>query len=346
MNLQRMWAIFQARNAEFFRDRAAFGWNFAFPLLIIIGFGFIFEGREFKQFQVGVFPPQAIADLSRTSIPTALHKDRHIIFLPMMDRREGEVKLAHHKIDLLIDALSPTNAYWINTSSPKGSLAERVYLASFMAGKNPPEKGVTSGPQVRYIDWLMPGILAMNMMFSALWGVGYVIVRYRKNGTLKRLKATPLTALEYLTAQMLSRIFLLMFTLCVVWVGADFLFHFQMQGSKLLLLFVFFLGGLNLCSIGLILASRGTSEEFTSGILNFISWPMMFLSEVWFSLEGSPQAVQDFARLFPLTHLLTAARRIMNEGAGLADIQFECIILTVSTMICLGIAALLFSWNE
>ncbi len=346
MNLQRMWAIFQARNAEFFRDRAAFGWNFAFPLLIIIGFGFIFEGREFKQFQVGVFPPEAIADLSRTSIPTALHNDRHIIFLPMIDQREGEVKLAHHKIDLLIDALSPTNAYWINTSSPNGSLAERVYLASFMAGKSPPEKGVTSGPQVRYIDWLMPGILAMNMMFSALWGVGYVIVRYRKNGTLKRLKATPLTALEYLTAQMLSRIFLLMFTLCVVWIGADFIFHFQMLGSKLLLLFVFFLGGLNLCSIGLILASRGTSEEFTSGILNFISWPMMFLSEVWFSLEGSPQAVQDFARLFPLTHLLTAARRIMNEGGGLADIQFECIILTVSTMICLAIAALLFSWNE
>jgi len=346
MNLQRMWAIFQARNAEFFRDRAAFGWNFAFPLLIIIGFGFIFEGREFKQFQVGIFPPQAIADLSRTSIPQALHRDRHIIFLPMTDRLEGEIKLSHHKIDLLIDALSPTNAYWINASSPNGSLAERVYLASFMAGKNPPEKGVTSGPQIRYIDWLMPGILAMNMMFSALWGVGYVIVRYRKNGTLKRLKATPLTALEYLTAQMLSRIFLLMFTLCVVWFGADFIFHFQMQGSKLLLFFVFFLGGLNLCSIGLILAARGTSEEFTSGILNFISWPMMFLSEVWFSLEGSPQPVQDFARLFPLTHLLTAARRVMNEGGGLVDIQFECIILTVSTMICLGIAALLFSWNE
>jgi len=346
MNLQRMWAIFQARNAEFFRDRAAFGWNFAFPLLIIIGFGFIFEGREFKQFQVGIFPPQAIADLSRTSIPQALHRDRHIIFLPMTDRLEGEIKLSHHKIDLLIDALSPTNAYWINASSPNGSLAERVYLASFMAGKNPPEKGVTSGPQIRYIDWLMPGILAMNMMFSALWGVGYVIVRYRKNGTLKRLKATPLTALEYLTAQMLSRIFLLMFTLCVVWLGADRIFHFQMQGSKLLLFFVFFLGGLNLCSIGLILAARGTSEEFTSGILNFISWPMMFLSEVWFSLEGSPQPVQDFARLFPLTHLLTAARRVMNEGGGLGDIQFECIILTVSTMICLGIAALLFSWNE
>ena len=116
---------------------------------------------------------------------------------------------------------SPSHAYWINESSPNGSLAERIFLASFMAGRDIPAKGIVKGVQIRYIDWLMPGILAMNMMFSALWGVGYVIVRYRKNGALKRLKATPLTALEYLSAQMFSRIFLLMFTLCVVWLGAD-----------------------------------------------------------------------------------------------------------------------------
>ncbi len=341
-----MWAIFKARNYEFFRDRAAFGWNFAFPFLVIIGFGIIFEGKEFKQFQVGIFPPGAGVDLLQTTLPPAFQHDRHIIFLPVANREEGEAKLSHHKIDLLVDALSSTHAYWINDSSPNGSLAERVFLASFMAGKNPPEKGVTSGPQIRYIDWLMPGVLAMNMMFSALWGVGYVIVRYRKNGALKRLKATPLTALEYLTAQMLSRIFLLMFTLFVVWIGADLIFHFQVHGSKLLLFCVFFLGGLNLCSIGLILAARGTSEEFTSGILNFISWPMMFLSEVWFSLEGSPHIVQLFAKLFPLTHLLKAARLVMNEAATLADIQVECGILLISTIIFLGIAALLFSWNE
>ena len=264
----------------------------------------------------------------------------------MVDRSEGEAKLSHHKIDLLVDAHSPTHAYWINDSSPNGSLAERIFLASFLDDKSMPEKGIISGPQIRYIDWLMPGILAMNMMFSALWGVGYVIVRYRKNGALKRLKATPLTALEYLSAQMLSRMFLLMFTLCVVWIGADLIFHFQVHGSKLLLFFVFFLGGMNLCSIGLILAARGISEEFTSGILNFISWPMMFLSEVWFSLEGSPPLVQSFAQLFPLTHLLRAARQVMNEAATLSDIRLECGILLLSTIICLGIAAKLFSWNE
>lgn len=346
MNLKRIWVVFKARNAEFFRDRAAFGWNFAFPLLIIIGFGLMFDGREFKRFRVGIFPPAAIEQGASEALPPTFLKDRHVIVVPVADREQGENRLSRHRIDLLVDGTSASGAYWMNSSSPNSSLAEKVYLSSYMVGKTPPQRGVTSGPQIRYIDWLMPGILAMNMMFSALWGIGYVIVRYRKNGTLKRLKATPLTAFEYLTAQMLSRIFLIIFTLLVIWVGSDLIFDFHIAGSPLLLFLVFILGGLNLCSIGLIFAARGTSEEFTSGILNFISWPMMFVSEVWFSLEGSSKLVQDFALLFPMTYLLKAARKVMNEAATLADIQGECLILAVTTLVFLVIGALLFSWNE
>ncbi len=347
MNIHRMWAIFVARNAEFFRDRASFGWNFAFPFLIIVGFGIIFNGREFKQFKVGVFPPDAVLSAAAaTSMPEAFRHDRHIILVPVADRADGETRLSRHQISLLVDAKSPSHAYWLNDSSPDGSLAERIYLASFMIGKPVPEKGVSIGGQIRYIDWLMPGILAMNMMFSALWGVGYVIVRYRKNGALKRLRATPLTALEYLSAQMFSRLCLLLFTISVVWLGADLLFHFQVHGSLLLLFLIFVLGGLNLCSIGLILAARGTSEEFASGALNFITWPMMFLSEVWFSLEGSPAWVHHLSQFLPLTHLLTAARRVMNEGGSFTEVQFECGVLLLGTVVALVIAAALFSWNE
>jgi ABC-2 type transport system permease protein len=186
----------------------------------------------------------------------------------------------------------------------------------------------------------------MNMMFSALWGVGYVVVRYRKNGVLKRLKATPLTALEYLSAQMLSRLFLLMFTLVVVWTGCHLIFSFTMVGSYVLLALVFFLGSLSLTSLGLILASRGTSEELTTGILNFISWPMMFLSEVWFSIEGAPRWVQLFSQAFPLTHLLTAARKIMSDGAGLVAILPEITTLSIMSVVFIAIGAFLFSWTE
>lgn len=348
MNLKRIWVMFMARNYEFFRDRAAFGWNFAFPFLIIVGFGIIFGGKEHQQYKVGVFPETAATvSFDNSTIPQSFVTDAHFQFIGFNTFEEGEKKLRHHKIDLLIDRNSASHGYWVNDSSSTGYLAEQLFLLSFVPNKQmAAEKRIIQGEQIRYIDWFFPGMLAMNMMFSALWGVGYVVVRYRKNGTLKRLKATPLTPLEYLCAQMLSRIFLLMFTLGVVWTGADLIFHFKQHGSFFTLALIFFLGGMSLCSIGLVLAARGTSEEFTSGVLNFITWPMMFLSEVWFSLEGSPGWVQKLSLLFPLTHLLTAARKVINEGATLWEVQMECWILVIFSLVLLSLAAKLFSWNE
>jgi ABC-2 type transport system permease protein len=348
MSFQRIWAMFVARNYEFFRDKAAFGWNFAFPFLIIIGFGVMFGNKDFKQFRIGMFPAdnQDVV-FTDSNVPSSLQTNKQLQFIPFTNRQDGEEKLRHHKIDLLLERNSPTHAYWINDSSPNGYLAEQIFLASFLPKDGQiAEKRIIQGEQIRYVDWFFPGVIAMNMMFSALWGVGYVVVRYRKNGALKRLKATPLTAFEYVTAQMLSRIFLLMFTLCVVWLGSNMIFHFRIHGSYLLIFFLFFLGGLNLCGMGLVLAARGTSEEFTSGVLNFISWPMMFLSEVWFSLEGAPQWIRTFSEIFPLTQLLRAVRKVMNDGASLTAVQSEIGFLVITTGIFLIIAALIFSWNE
>jgi ABC-2 type transport system permease protein len=348
MGFQRIWAMFVARNYEFFRDKAAFGWNFAFPFLVIIGFGIMFGKQDLKQFKVGIFPADTLAlAFTDSTVPASLQTNKQLQFIPFVGREDGEEKLRHYKIDLLLDRSSTTHAYWINDSSPNGYLAEQIFLASFLPKDyQVAQKRTVQGEQIRYVDWFFPGVMAMNMMFSALWGVGFVVVRYRKNGTLKRLKATPLTAFEYLSAQMLSRIFLLMFTLCVVWLGSNLIFHFRVHGSHLLIFFLFFLGGLNLCGMGLVLAARGTSEEFASGVLNFISWPMMFLSEVWFSLEGAPEWVRTFSQIFPLTHLIRAVRKVMNDGATFAVVQSDIIFLIITTIIFLLIAALIFSWNE
>lgn len=348
MQLQRILAMFNARNKEFFRDRAAFGWNFAFPFLIIVGFGIIFGGETLSTFKVGIFPQNGVSVIfSETTIPQHFKNNSAVSFVAISTLEEGLDKIHYHKIDLLIDGRSSENRYWVNDSSPKSYITEQMYKAALQPDDTVAvDRNIINGEQVRYIDWLFPGIMAMNMMFSALWGVGYVVVRYRKNGALKRLKATPLTAFEYLSAQMISRIFLLMFTFTIVWIGADLIFDLKIQGSMLLFFLTFFLGGLSLCSIGLFLAARGTSEEFTSGALNFISWPMMFLSEVWFSLEGAPAWVQNISWLFPLTHMLKAARKVMNEGAGFTHIQLECGLMILTTIIFLTLAAALFSWNE
>lgn len=349
MNPKHIWIMIIARNREFFRDRAAFGWNFLFPFLIVAGFGLIFGGQAQRAYKVGVFPhgagPVAVAALD---IPRDFMNTEQVEFIGFADRDTGLDRLAHHKIDFLLEAGPPPHRYWVNDTSPKGYIIERLFAASLCP---PPEenlalRGTIHGTPIRYLDWLFPGILGMNMMFSALWGVGYAVVRYRKNGVLRRLKATPLTAFEYLSAQMISRVFLLMFTLLVVWTGCDLLFDFNVQGRYIDLLAVFFVGSLSLTALGLILAARGTSEEFATGALNFISWPMMFLSEVWFSLEGAPAWVRAAANIFPLKHLLDAVRAVMNDGATLVDVSPQLGLLAGMTLAFLLVSAALFSWTK
>ena len=243
-------------------------------------------------------------------------------------------KLKHHKIDLLVEAETQPVQYWVSDASPSGAIAERL-LKGALAG--PPagdrfEKRDVQGVPIRYIDWLFPGVLGNehDVQRPLRGGVG-VVVRYRKNGVLKRLKATPLTAFEYLAAQLLSRIFLLMFTLVLVWVGCDLILDFKVYGRLLDLFLVFLAGSVCMTALGLVIASRGTSEEFANGVLNFICWPMMFLSEVWFSIEGAPSWLKAAATIFPLTHVLTAARKVMNEGAGLLAVMPEMTLLCAMT---------------
>lgn len=344
-----MWAVLKARNLEFFRDRSAFGWNFLFPFLLVAGFGIIFGGETYTEYKVGVFPFESEqVSVEALAVPPGFKKMNYLRFIGFSDAAQGLQKLKHHRIDFLLKIGNGPHQYWVSDASPKGYVVEQMFKASLFPPQTRPdaEKREIEGIPIRYIDWLFPGILAMNMMFSALWGVGYVVVRYRKNGALKRLKVTPLTAFEYITAQAISRIFLLMFTLIVVWTGCDLFFSFNVQGSYLDLFIIFFLGSLSLTALGLVLASRGTSEEFTTGILNFISWPMMFLSEVWFSLEGAPEWVKASTKIFPLTHMLAAARKVMHDGAGLLDVGPQIIILALMTLGFLTLGAVLFSWNK
>jgi ABC-type multidrug transport system permease subunit len=349
MSLKRLWSILKARNLEFFRDRSAFGWNFLFPFLLVAGLGIIFGGKSYTEYKIGVFPSESEqVSIEELDIPQGFKDMRYLKFIGFQNAGQGLEKLKHHRIDFLLKNGKEPHQYWVSEASPKGYVVEKMFKASL----RPPESDVNAerkeiqGSAIRYIDWVFPGILAMNMMFSALWGVGYVVVRYRKNGVLKRLKVTPLTAFEYITAQAISRIFLLMFTLVIVWAGCDLIFDFEVQGSYVDLFVIFFLGSLSLTALGLVLASRGTSEEFTTGILNFISWPMMFLSEVWFSLEGAPGWVKSFSKIFPLTHMLTAARNIMHDGAGMIDVGPQIMILSLMTLGFLALGAALFSWNK
>jgi ABC-type multidrug transport system permease subunit len=139
---------------------------------------------------------------------------------------------------------------------------------------------------------------------------------------------------------------MIIFSVLVLWIGSHLVFRFVVEGSYVDLAVVFIVGSLSLISLGLVVASRGTSEEFTDGLLNLITWPMMFLSGVWFSIEGAPRWIQAVSWMFPLTHMLSGARKIMNDGATLAGVQSELMVLTGMTICFLAIGAIMFKWNK
>jgi ABC-2 type transport system permease protein len=131
MNFKRLWAMIKARNYEFFRDRAAFGWNFLFPFLIIAGFAIIFGGDDHKDFKVGIFPcPTSGAAVADDCVPVKLGAIRQIQYVPFENLDDGLEKLKHHKIDLLLEQSGPPYRYWINDTAPKGYVVEKMFIGS------------------------------------------------------------------------------------------------------------------------------------------------------------------------------------------------------------------------
>lgn len=337
--LKRIYAIFRARNLEFLRDRGSLSWNIILPVALMFGLSFIFSSDR-AEYTVGVVQDNDVLDVSAHPFL----ESRYVEFVVVTDLDAGFRRIARHQLDLLVQ-FGDDAQYWINPDSPKGYFVEFALVQADDAFGGRIRKAQIEGEAVRYVDWVLPGILGMNVMFSSLFGVGYVVVRYRKNGFLKRLRATPLRSIEFVVAQVLSRLLLIVVITSFVYAGTKFFLDTRMDGSHLTLLLVLLTGAIAMISMGLMVAGRVTSEELAGGLLNMVTWPMMMLSGVWFSLEAANDWIRGLAAIFPLTHMLDAARAVMLDGAGLGDILPELAWLASMTLVFLLIGALTFRWH-
>lgn len=339
-SFRRYAALLHCRNLEFLRDRGTFGWNVVLPLMLVLGIAFVFSGQGRPLFKVGVLAPPGVG----AAAAAAPHLgEQYIQFLAVSDPAAAATKVERHQLDMVIDLRDPTaRRYWVNSTSPRGYALERM-----LDGGHPPgwTRAAVTGREVRYVDWLVPGVLGMNMMFSCLFGVGYVIVRYRKSGYLKRLYATPLTAFEFLAAQVTSRLILTLSITIAVFAATHALLGFYMLGRWLDLFVITALGAVSLISLGLLVASRVTSEELAGGLLNLLTWPMMLLSGVWFSMEGTPQPLQWVAQALPLTHMLEAARAVMLDGRSLVELWPNLLALAGIGVGSLALGSWWFRWR-
>jgi len=330
--MKRFIAIFIARNLEFFRDRSTLWWNILLPVLLIFGFAFAFSGQNSSVYKVGTIGAKAPA------IEFLGYK--YLKFIPYPELGAALKKLTHHQIDMVLDY--DKARYFINKESPNGYLVEKILLSDRTESLR---KETVTGSRIRYIDWFIPGVIGMNILFGCLSGVGYVIVRYRKNGVLKRFKATPMSALEFVSAQVFSRFFIVAFMAVAVYAATDFFLHFRMEGSYLLLGLVAVLAILCHIAMGLLMSARIKSEEVAGGVMNLIAFPMMIFSGIFFSLEGAPRIMREAAKIFPITHFVDACRAIMLDGAGFAAVGIDLLVLAGSTVLFLVISALIFKWE-
>jgi ABC-type multidrug transport system permease subunit len=335
--IRRLFAVFYARNLEFLRDRGTVLWNFLLPIALVVGMGLVFGGGARPLFEVGVLHKGESIDPKAD----AFLGTRYVKFFTVTDEETAVRKVSRHQIDLLLD-LRAAPRYWVNSDSPKGYIVERLLKQS---DPTIVRQAVTGEP-VRYIDWLLPGVIGMNMMFNCLFGVGYVVVRYRKSGFLKRLRATPLRAIEFISAQVLSRLVLALTVTTIIYLLASWLVGFHMRGSYLLLAAIAALGAISMIALSMFVVARFTSDELAAGVLNALTWPMMMLSGVFFSMEAAPHWLQTAAKVLPLTQMLDAARSVMIDGAGLAQVAAPISYLGLTSLVFLSLGAWSFKWRS
>lgn len=357
--MKKFIALFKARTMEFIRDRGSLAWNILFPFLLVFGFAFAFSGDGDALFTVGVVgggePPQRFTDIPGVEFLHYAVDDGNTL-------ETAVNRLRQHQIDMVIDVAR--EEYYLNSESSSAAILRTLFestetgnrtpagmstidAAGHVASRSPGtyvEREIAGEP-IRYVDWVVPGVIGMNMMFSCLFGVGFVLVRYRKNGVLKRLKATPVSAFTFVSAQVASRLVIVLVTSAFVYAGTNAFLRFTMNGSYLLLILLMTLAVISMIAIGLLFAGRLKSEELAGGLMNLVIFPMVILSGVFFSLEGAPELVRQVSTVLPLTHFVDGARAIMLDGAGFMQLLPNLIALAGTSLLFLFISAALFRWE-
>jgi ABC-2 type transport system permease protein len=342
-----LFELTSARMKEFIREPEAIFWVFAFPLLLAAALGFAFRAKGPDQIPVGVVAA-APADPAAARAVDALSHDPGLL-VRSYSPREGREALRTGKISLLVEP-GPPAVFHFDETRPDSRIArlEADDALQRTAGRRDPlpvrsvkvtEKGS------RYIDFLIPGLLGMNLMGTGIWSIAFSVTTARSRRILKRLVATPMRRSEYLLAQILGRLLFLLPEI-VVLVGIGWLlFDVAVRGSILLLVATCLLGSMSFCGMGLLIASRVKTVEGASGLANLVLMPMWILSGVFFSSERFPDAVQPVIRALPLTALNQALRGIMTEGRGLTGIAPQLAIIAAWGLVSFAVALKIFRWR-
>ena len=332
-----------ARVRELTREPEAVFWVFFFPILLTAILGLAFRSRPPEALPVAV-----IAGAQAAARQSALSSgpDLKVSVLPEAEARRA---LARGRVVLTVSSDDPP-VYAYDPTQPE-SRAARLAVDALLqqaAGRKDvftPARSELTEPGARYVDFLVPGLLGMNLMGTGMWGIGFSLVVARNGNLLKRLVASPARRSHILAAQVLSRLLFLVPEAGVLLMFAGLVLGVPFRGSWMLLAAVSLLGALAFSGLGLLAAARPRTIEGISGVMNLVMVPMWIFSGIFFSTERFPAALQPFVQSLPLTALNDALRAVMLDGSGLVTIGGELAILAAWGLISFGLALKWFRWQ-
>jgi ABC-2 type transport system permease protein len=333
----------RARLRELVREPEAVFWVFVFPILLAAILGLAFRSRPPEPLPVGVVAgPNADARVAALSATPDLRAS-------VLSEADARQSLIRGRVVLVISAGDPPS-YEYDPTQPESRAARLAVDAALQgaAGRQDafsPGRAEVTEPGSRYVDFLVPGLLGMNLMGTGMWGIGFSLVVARNGNLLKRLIAAPARRSHVLGAQLTSRLIFLIPEAGALLLFAYFALGVPLRGSILLLVGISLLGALAFSGLGLLTAARPRTIEGVSGVMNLVMVPMWIFSGIFFSTERFPATMQPFVQALPLTALNDALRGVMLEGSGLITLLPELALLAIWGSVSFVLALKFFRWQ-
>jgi ABC-type polysaccharide/polyol phosphate export permease len=336
----------RVRYREFFREPEAVFWVFIFPVLLAAGLGIAFRNRAADRTGVAVVTtgPQA------AQLADALRRADGVDVSLVTDSAASEALRTGNVAIVVVPSAAGQVQYRYDDSRPESRTARLLMddVLQRAAGRRDPlavRDQLVRERGARYIDFLVPGLLGMNLMGSGIWGLGFAIVDARKKRLLKRLIATPMSRAQYLASFVLSRLTLLVIEVSLLLGFGVLVFGVPLRGSLPLLVTICLVSSLAFASLGLLIASRAQTMEGASGLMNLVMLPMWIFSGVFFSASRFPEQIQPFIQALPLTAVIDALRANILRGAGWHLITGDLAIIMAWMVGSFVLALKLFRWR-
>ncbi len=348
-----LWQLTLVRFREFIRQPEAVFWTFGFPILLAVGLGLAFRSRPPDHLKIAIVADGQLASAAE-GVRRALSADS-VLSVQMLDDSGAARALRTGRVSIVVvptSAAFPSGSveyvYDFDRSESRNArlLVDRALQAG--AGRTDPvkvaERRITEKGS-RYIDFVIPGLLGMNLLGSGIWGIGFGIVDSRSKKLLKRFMATPMSRSEFMLSFLLSRLFFLILEVVTLVGFGALAFGVPLRGSLLELGVICLVSALSFGALGLLVASRAKTVEGVSGLMNLVMLPMWIFSGVFFSSSNFPDVVQPIVKALPLTSVNDALRANMLEGTPLSGLGLEMFIITAWLVVSFVLALRLFRWR-